>query len=336
MADTWEELVGDNKSAKDLFKLIVKRGGVTVDEAAKALDVGEETVQSWAKILASKKYALTEGEGPQMKIGPTEEILSKFQGYREKFKDAEIREGSIIENELKAERNLRLKLQSELEDKRHIIDSLQAEIVAEKKKAAEMGERIAKPWAESAPGSSQELAEKAARYEREHEERLKLEELLRKKQEELDIQVRRPQEPVPRQAPEQLAAAPATPLVRPAIAAPEVAAPSAPSDSAVAKPRERKAPAASEIDSNDVESLIRLLASKDSVSFKDASKELTISEDMLKRLADEVRPYGVAVKKGFLGGGTMSLDKEADVEDIVDKIQAKKVKEELQRMRGGL
>jgi predicted transcriptional regulator len=187
MDDTWEDLIGENKSPKDLFKLMMKEGEVKADDAAAVLGVHRETIDSWVKVLVVKRYAVLEGDSNNPTLKPGAQIRAKVGVLPKESLLGRSTKPMIspLADELAKEKRLCHELQESLTEKEHIIDELTSELVGEKKRVVELEEELTQ-IKKDAPAATN-LNEYRLLFEREQAERLKLEGLLRKKEAEAGL-----------------------------------------------------------------------------------------------------------------------------------------------------
>jgi hypothetical protein len=340
MDDIWDEIVGDDKpTAKTLFKLIAREGSITVDDSAQLLGADRKDVDSWVRLLLGKKYVIAEGNPSNPTLRLSEEIMAKIEertwGAGQKAEGPAPARTSEVERE----RQLRRSLEEALKDKEHIIDGLQDELLSEKKERAYLEEKVR--FMEMRMKDPSGLADLGVQLERERSERLKLEGLLRRRQEELDI-LRPSEKPV--EAPEPAKAEEPEEDKKPVelrswaqLAGGEVKARDTKPEETKeepTEPTELKAPEASNKE-KDATDLVRLLLTKGTLKEKDAALELGVEEKAVKAWVEELAGKGaVTVNRHLFGGRDILLAKGADVDAIIGEVHTQRIREELTRLRG--
>jgi hypothetical protein len=188
MDETWEDLTGAGGSHKDLLKLVLKRGAVRNEEAAAALGVDRKTVDAWAENLWGKQCIIIEGRDQTNPLyKPTESFLARIEDYKKRRAGKDMKETvASLEEDLVRLRQEKAAVESTLADRDHIIGGLQTELLAEKKARSSLEERLAALEAAGRLDTVSTPAELSAALQRERAERLKLEDLLRKRQEEFE------------------------------------------------------------------------------------------------------------------------------------------------------
>jgi Mn-dependent DtxR family transcriptional regulator len=364
MEDSWEELTGEGRTAKDLFKLIVRKGQIRVQDAPKLLGVAKNTTDEWTKTLIEKKYAVSDGEGDDATLRPSDQILSKISVYRERLLTEGIRDGDILASELEKEKATRKVLEDHIRDKEHIISGLNDDLIKEKKEKFALEETVA--LLKKGDFAATRFAELEGQLQRERTERKKLEELLKKREEELEsMRAERPQATMTTPAPKthiiQTIQEPLTPSNTPATneafkagdnildkpeipikqESPKPAVSWYKSDASKAQEPGRetepnKAPTDA-VDERDATGLLMLLHEKGKVGMKDIGRELKADDKTTKAWLNELGEYdAVEAVRRLFGGVEVSLKKGVEVDSIKEKIHARKVRQEMQKLRGAL
>ncbi|MFH0861556.1 MAG: hypothetical protein V1875_00865 [Candidatus Altiarchaeota archaeon] len=351
MDDSWEAISGDNRSAKDLFKLIVKRGEVRVTDAPKILGAERKDVEEWTKTLIEKRYAQSVGEGEAAVLKPTDDILGRICGYRERFQSEELKDGSIIAEELSRERKMRIGLQQQVKDLNHIISGLNDDLVAENKARQQLEEAV--EALKKGNLSAERLAEFETQLQRERTERKRLEDIIRRRDDE-SVQVPtipqapKAQPPKEKEPPAKQEAAVSwykSGVKEPAAeeaTAKEEAPIAAVAKNAPLNQEETPAPhqdtvisAAQASPDRDTTELLYLLSKKGKASMKDISRELNADEKTVEGWITELGEYGaVEAVRHLFGNVDFMLKKGVSVDEVRDKIGARRVRQEMQRLRG--
>jgi len=138
------------KTPKSLFKLVLFGDGIKASEAADILGVKMTVIDRWTKTLHSKNLVEVEGANhPNPTIKPTIEVLEKYKQALSKNK------------ELRRERQLRAKLEEEVEEKTHMLEDIEAKLLAEKKIRAKLEDRL-KAEEDELKAEEDKLLDKAA------------------------------------------------------------------------------------------------------------------------------------------------------------------------------
>jgi len=338
MEDTWEDIIGERTpTAKDLLKLVVRRGTVTPDEAAREIGVKRGEIDPWIKALIAKKYVIVEGlGGANQVIKPTLEILAKLEVMKKKGIGQSVSEdGTVLGRELAKEIQKRQELELEVREKEYIIAELRSELTQEKKENADLKDGLAKMETE-APPADEESRRLQELLEREREERLKIEAVIRKRDEELAAW-KSGRGGAEETKPEKAEENPGKPLQRWSQVAMKT-------DIQIAKGGEKRGEETSQgqaepakIDSipeDDTTRLLNLLSKKGRMKMKDAARELKIEESSIAKIASELQKY-VEAKKSIFSGTEIALKEGVDAKDAIGELQADKIRGEFKRLRGG-
>jgi len=186
------------RTPKSLLKLVIHTNGIKASEAAEIIGVRKRVVEDWARILKGKNLVEIEGpDHPDATIKPTAEALMKLDSYRG---------GTPVAAQVRRMPHAPSRAAVEVEaappqqrkpaadehpgagqgEERHIIEGMSAELFAERKHGAELEEKLKAAGEENVGESEGRVRELEERLGRERAERVKLEEVVRRKQEELD------------------------------------------------------------------------------------------------------------------------------------------------------
>jgi predicted ArsR family transcriptional regulator len=149
MSDFFESLMGEEKTQKDLVELLIKRSRISIDYASDRLKVDKRQIVIWFKELKSQGYA-----------------------------DLDKKTGEIILGEKALQKTAKNKVEEQAPSKKSIIEELEKNLLAEKKKNAELQEQIAKINAECERKIKCQVDEVEKRLQRERAEREKLERIV--------------------------------------------------------------------------------------------------------------------------------------------------------------
>ena len=361
MDESWEDISGDNRTAKDLFKLIMRRGELRVADASKMLGVEGKVVEDWTKTLIGKRYAELAGEGDAAVLKPTEDILARISGYREKYRPEELKDGTILADELSKERNARMGLEERVKDLNHIISGLNDELVQEKKERQQLEEAV--EALKRGDLSAQRLADFEAQLMRERSERKRLEDILRRRDAE-SAPAKAAPEPVARPA-DKAEPSPERPPIAHQYDSPNPAVswyksvaegekeaqkpaddarvadaemkPTRPETTDTAAKNPDAAAPADAFPDRDPTELLLYLSKKGKASENEIARELKADEKTVEGWLTELGDYGAleAVKHLF-GKVEFTLKKGVSVDEIREKIKTRRVRQEMQKLRGAL
>jgi hypothetical protein len=186
---------GGEDAAKDLLRLLTRKGELTAEEASLIMGVERDVVDGWAKILGANGLLTILHEdtpNPTLKPrgGPQEEQPKKpvgvFRRGGEPISSATqvypARPGRAAAGGVLSAPGLS-DVEMELAEKKHILDGLTAELMAEKKAKAALEERLAALATAPEAGPAADLKE---RLERERGERAKLESALKARNDDVE------------------------------------------------------------------------------------------------------------------------------------------------------
>ncbi len=406
MGDSWEDIIEESGTYKDLLRLIIRQGQVRADEAPRILNVPKEKAASWAALLAERGLAVIDADGQTYRL--SDSMRMKIDGYRRLKSIGDPKDVlAALKSDLARERQRAAALEARAADKDGIIIGLREEMVSDRKALEELKGRLKAIEEAGLADDSSAPAGLEAKLRRERAERMKLEEALRAKHDELEA-LRGKGEPKP------AAAAPAAPAgaecwvkiaaLKEKIAkaklelgalgekAPEAAiigyeedierlleeeaallwsarAQERPAEtggqapkrswSQVLKPTDvpessknpvpepesrprMKVHGQKETDpryaaspgGKDASDLLKLLSAKGRMKEKQAAKELGVDEKLLGGWVSALVSEGaVAVRVRMFGGSDVGLRDGVDLEAMVQKVQANRVREELSKLR---
>ncbi len=196
MADVFDEMLSDGeKTPRNLLKAVIKRKSMTVQDAVTELGIDKPIVRTWAKGLVEKGLLqMTDIDGQTM-LKPSQKLLETIYGKpkppsQEPATPTEkpaikgvrkvVRKGRVSDSRLQAE-----KLRAQLADKEIILASLQKELLSDKKMISHLELEIVHIKEEDAKVLRERITEFEAKYIREHQERLKLQTILDRLDEEV-------------------------------------------------------------------------------------------------------------------------------------------------------
>jgi len=200
MGDVFSDiLTDDKKTPKNLLKLIIKKRMIGIDEAAAELNIEQSTVSTWSNGLVAKGLIERAQSGDRTFLRPSEKLMDNIYGKgaaqpatpaqqpqaplqraaaqppqaapRVVKKAARKKEGSDY-------RRLAKSLKMQLDEKDAILDGLKQEIMTDEKKIADLKREIEHIREEDSKKLTEKVTESEARYEREHRERMKLQQIL--------------------------------------------------------------------------------------------------------------------------------------------------------------
>jgi len=361
MEDLFDALVGEGKTQKDLLKLVAQTGGVRSDEAADRLKVKRSVIDEWVGQLSKKNYIVAEAQDVRNPlIKPTREFKEAYARvadrllYREAPETARALEESTGQKE---------SLQAQLEEKERVIEGLKAELIEESKIRAVKDEKYQAEKGAMEAQWQDKAAELERMLERERAERLKLEDLLRRKsapqeaaKEPAPVQTAQPKTevqeppapettprkheptahaitPVEKPQPEEDITAPAPPKDEPAEAWQPQPEPS-PDTQKTRQPQLPNITSASS-DGKDVTSLVEYLITKGKADSKKAAADIGVDEKVIAEWLKYLEGKGaVEAKRKLLGGSEISLKKGSDAQALIGEIKFELVKVELAKSRG--
>lgn len=169
---------------KALLKAVILENGVDMACAAKKLNVDEATISAWSSGLATKGLIERSFEGGVTFLKPTKRILDAINA--EKQKNEKQKPGKSFSFESGPQRILTPKqqkrliesLKAKLIEKDAILQGMKDELLADKKRISELEQRIERIIREDGRELAERVSECEKRYEREHQERLKLQRLV--------------------------------------------------------------------------------------------------------------------------------------------------------------
>jgi hypothetical protein len=347
MDETWEEILGNDKpDAKTLFKLIAREGRVTSEDASQLLGTDRRDVDSWVRLLLGKKFIIAEGTASNPILRLSDEIIAR-SGERA-FGAAQRDAGNVpfAPGERELERKLRNELEDGLKDSEHIIDGLQAELLQEKKEKTYLEERLRFMEMKGGNPASADAVNLGIQLERERAERMKLEELLKRKQEDLDS-LRQPEkksaeatlEPaLEEEMPQNPDEKKPLRLKRWSQAAGgdyiKTAEKRVPMEKAEPVEADLGTTKAVEPQEKDAAALVRLLLEKGAMKNKEAASQLSIDEKALTAWIEDLKSRGaLEVRKHLFGGWDIALKNGVDTESLISELHAQKLRDELRRLR---
>jgi len=185
MGESWEDIIEESGTYKDLFRLIIRQGQVRVDEAPRILNVPAEKVTSWGALLAERGLAVIDADGQTYRL--SDSMRAKIDGYRKLKAIGDPKDVlAAVKSDLARERQRTAALEAKVADKGQIIDGLRAEMVSDRKALEELKSRLKSIEDAGREDESSAPAKLEVKLQRERAERMKLEEALRLKHEELE------------------------------------------------------------------------------------------------------------------------------------------------------
>ncbi|MFH1055089.1 MAG: hypothetical protein V1744_03220 [Candidatus Altiarchaeota archaeon] len=322
MEDVWDVLMDEKKTIKSLLNLVIREEGISPTDSAEILGVERSIMDKWVTVLLGKRYVEVDAKGL---LKPTKEFWEKYRKVRENSEAIGV-EGDItpqddLRSELEGEQQKIKKLEAELEEKTRILDSIKADLIAEKKSKAELEERLEEVRRQGKREVQEKVGEVHVRLDRECAERGKLEELLRRIRAggeipEGEVEGVYVEESKPEGKVEELTQ---VNEVKPERAEP--------------KPVERVV--GSVEGEGDVRLLLRMLEEKSPVSLKDAAKKLGADPGLVGAWVKELDRMGaVDIKRSIFGGVNIRLRKDIELSKVMQEVEGEKVRDELARMRG--
>ncbi|MBU0763185.1 MAG: hypothetical protein KKD39_09185 [Candidatus Altiarchaeota archaeon] len=165
MADFFDEITKKQKIPKDLVALVLKKGSITVEDAATELDVAPTRILDWSQALEVKGY---------VRVIDTDKTKTITRG--KKLNAAiEARKKSTQEKDTEKKQD---NTKEEDDNRKSIIAKLQNKILEEKKKRTDLEDRLEEMKRECESKLKEETEKLDRLLERERVERKKLERIL--------------------------------------------------------------------------------------------------------------------------------------------------------------
>ncbi|HHQ44969.1 MAG TPA: hypothetical protein ENN13_02405, partial [Candidatus Altiarchaeales archaeon] len=180
------EKSSEKKSAKSLLRVVIKAGELKASDANQLLEVGADVILKWMNILESKHLILIEGPKTDPTLKPNPEVLEKLEIYKSRKKEKDlkgaltsgIRELQDMKAELVAEHNRALELEEKLKAQQAMAKELESRLAHEEELKEGLSERVKSLEQQVKGGEETEIEELKKQLEREHTERLKIQNLL--------------------------------------------------------------------------------------------------------------------------------------------------------------
>jgi len=344
--DPWDSIM-EEKTPKDLLKIILKRGGLSSDAAAEALGVERSTVDEWAAALAAKKYIeYASADSGNRTLRFTAEFQQTLNRLHPKQDVTSAQETKIakLSEELREVRKSNEALTEQVREKSALIESLNADLSQEKNLRSKFQvefERQSRQEKEQSLKSTENLQRMLSR---EHSERLKLEDIIRRMREgevdssapEVTSVLEESAKVTKEESIEEAIAPKAEPhLVQEPNALPlEESYSSAQSSPTVQQKESSQAKFGLDDEPLDeAEALLKMLAEKKTVTVKGASSQLKIDEKTFAKIVERLIKDGLLETQWrLIGGSQLRLRGGVDVERKIQEIEASKVKRELSLM----
>ncbi|MBD3262550.1 MAG: hypothetical protein GF334_12930 [Candidatus Altiarchaeales archaeon] len=179
-----KEQTRQNKNAKSLLRLIVHGGELNQENASQMLGVDQKIVTKWAEILSNRNLIEIDGAKKNPLYKPTKTLLKKISAYEQKKhrqKQTPLLPptpclGEEKKTFIETHRNY-VDLSDELAEKNQKISSLKDSLEKEKNLRKQLTHKLEELQGKSETEKIKTLKD---RLNREHKERLKVEEILKK------------------------------------------------------------------------------------------------------------------------------------------------------------
>ncbi len=175
MGDFFDSLMDDGKTPKDLLNQLIIHGPLDIDEAARNLGVEPGKIAAWSELLQKRGLVEAEVVNGKKRLRPGKMLLSSLRNLR--TENASAKNGKKVGVVLDVKGGASDRVEPEVA-KKSAISELEDKILREKKRNAELEDKIVDLRLEYERRLAEKTQEFNEQVERERSERLKLEKLL--------------------------------------------------------------------------------------------------------------------------------------------------------------